>query len=147
MHKYDAIAYGNVHCPMTGGGSKQPREGRLGRHALLQLAVTRSIRSIHSLVLKPATSKTTLSARDMRFLSALLIGEIPKHSPVHFLNGVYGMSLTCNTHDHLCNVYIPYTAENISPACYLVQKMAEYLHIDYECDVDDIIDIEPEVLN
>lgn len=94
--------------------------------------------------LKPATSRTTLSARDMRFLSALLIGEIPKHSPVHFLNGVYGMSLTCNTHDHLCNVYIPYTAENISPACYLVQKMAEYLHIDYECDVDDIIDIEPD---
>jgi len=124
MHKYDAIAYGNVHCPMTGGGSKQPREGRLGRHALLQLAVTRSIRSIHSLVLKPATSKTTLSARDMRFLSALLIGEIPKHSPVHFLNGVYGMSLTCNTHDR--------------------SKMAEYLHIDYECDVDDIIDIEPD---
>ena len=76
----------------------------------------------------------------MRVLSALLIGEIPKHSPIHFLNGVYGMPLTCSTHDRLCNVYIPYTPENISPACYLVKKMAEYLHIDYECDVEDIIE-------
>lgn len=81
----------------------------------------------------------------MRFLSALLIGEISKYSPVHFLDGIYDMSVQCNTHAHnrhVCNVWIPHVAENIAPACYLVEKMAAYLHVDYECDVDDTIDVE-----
>lgn len=77
---------------------------------------------------------------DMRFLSALLIGEISKRSHVNFLNGVYGMEVNC--HAQLCNVWIPFTAENIPAACYIVKKMAEYLRVDYECDVEDIIDVQ-----
>lgn len=74
--------------------------------------------------------------RGMAFVSALLIGSNLRHGPANYLNLIYDMSVHCDA--HMCNIFIP--MEHISEACYLVEKMANYLHVHYECDVEDSID-------